>query len=124
MLLFLCISNGTAVLYRISVFLGIICLSILRSMSEYLKLSKKRLMGGWVKKVKGFKNNSFLPAGVAQLVGHHPQSERSLVWSLARTHAWIAGQIPSWGRARGNQSAFLPHIDVSPPCFLPPFPSL
>ena len=38
----------------------------------------------------------------------------SLVWFLVRTHAWVAGQVPSMGHKRQ------PHIDVS----LPPFLSL
>ena len=38
-----------------------------------------------------------------------------------RAPAWIAGQVPSWGRARGNQLASLSHIDVSLPLFLSPF---
>ena len=49
---------------------------------------------------------------------------------------WLAGSIPSQGtslgcrlgpqlgRARGNQSMDLLHIDVSLPLFLPPFPFL
>ena len=40
-----------------------------------------------------------------------------------RAHAWVAGQVPSWGRVRGSQSLYLLHIDVSLPLFLPPFPS-
>ena len=37
----------------------------------------------------------------------------------ARAHAWVAGQVSSWGRARGNQSMFLSNINVSPAPFLP-----
>ena len=35
-----------------------------------------------------------------------------------RAHAWVAGQVPSRGRVRGN------HTDVSLPLFLLPFPFL
>ena len=30
------------------------------------------------------------------------QTERSLVRFPVRAHAWIVGQIPSWGRVKGN----------------------
>ena len=50
-------------------------------------------------------------------------------WKVAgsicsRAHAWVAAQVPSWGPARGSQSMYLSHIDISLPLFLPPFPSL
>ena len=50
--------------------------------------------------------------------------ERSLVWFRVRAHAWLSGQVPSWGHVRGNQLMYLLHIDVFLPLFLPPFPSL
>ena len=34
-----------------------------------------------------------------------------------RAHAWVLGQCPSWGHARGKQSVYLSHSDRSP--FLP-----
>ena len=37
-------------------------------------------------------------------------------------HAWVAGQVPNWGRARGNRSMYLSHTDVSFPSSLPLFP--
>ena len=40
---------------------------------------------------------------------------------LVRAHAWVAGQVPRWGHARGNQSVYLTH-DLSLPLFLPPSP--
>ena len=43
----------------------------------------------------------------------------SLVQYPGRAHAWVAGQVPSMG-AHQRQ----PHIDVSLPLFLLPFPSL
>ena len=52
------------------------------------------------------------------------QNRRSLVQFQVRAHTWVAGLVPSWGRARGNQLIHLSHIDVSLPLFLPPFPSL
>ena len=33
-----------------------------------------------------------------------------------RAHAWVAGQVPCWGRARGNHTLMF--------LSLPPFPSL
>ena len=41
-----------------------------------------------------------------------------------RVHAWVVGQVPTWGRARGSRSMYLSHISVSLPPFLPSFPSL
>ena len=29
-------------------------------------------------------------------------TKRLLVWFPVRAHAWVVGQVPSWGRARGN----------------------
>ena len=48
--------------------------------------------------------------------------ERLLVWFPVRAHAWIAGQVPSWGSERGNYPLFLCTSCFSP--FLLPFPSL
>ena len=52
------------------------------------------------------------------------QTEGSPVLFPIGAHAWVAGQVPSWGCVRGNQLMFLSHTDVSLPLFLPPFPSL
>ena len=38
------------------------------------------------------------------------QTERSLVQFPVRALAWVVGQAPSWGRARGNPLMFLLHI--------------
>ena len=32
----------------------------------------------------------------------HLLTKRSLVWFPIRAHAWVAGQVPSWGSGRGN----------------------
>ena len=40
-------------------------------------------------------------------------TEMSLVGFLVRAHAWVAGQVPNWGRARGNWSTCHSHINVS-----------
>ena len=47
------------------------------------------------------------------------QTEGSPVRFLVRAHAWVAGQVPSWGRARDNWLMYLSLIDVSLPLFLP-----
>ena len=47
------------------------------------------------------------------------RTKGSLIQFPVRAHAWIAGQVPS-----GGPHDRQPHIDVSPPLFLPPFPSL
>ena len=43
------------------------------------------------------------------------QTERSLVRFPVKAWAWVAGQVPSWGHARGNRSMYLSHIDVTFP---------
>ena len=43
----------------------------------------------------------------------------SLVQFPVRAHAWVAGQVPSWGCVRGNQSIYLSHIVVSLPFSFP-----
>ena len=48
------------------------------------------------------------------------QTKTSLVQFQVKEHAWVVGQVPGWGRARGSQFIYLLHIDV----FLPPFLSL
>ena len=48
------------------------------------------------------------------------QTKRLLVQIQVRTHAWVAGQVPSRGRVKDNLLLYLSHIDVS----LPVSPSL
>ena len=43
------------------------------------------------------------------------RTEGLLVQFPVREHAWVTGQVLSWGRARGNPLMFLLHIDVSFP---------
>ena len=40
-------------------------------------------------------------------LGVIPRTERSLVRLPVRARAWVVGQVPSWGRVRGNQLMFL-----------------
>ena len=49
-----------------------------------------------------------------------PPMKRKVTGSILRAHDEVAGQVPSWGRARGNRSVNLSLIDVS--LFLPLFP--
>ena len=56
-----------------------------------------------------------------------PDQRGSVGWLLScrkvtRALAWVAGQVPGWGPARGNWSMFCSHIDIYPPLFLPPYP--
>ena len=39
-------------------------------------------------------------------------------------HAWLTGQVPGRGPARGSKSMFLSHINISFPLFVSPFPSV
>ena len=41
------------------------------------------------------------------------RTERSLVRSPVRAHAWVSGWVPRGGHVRNNQSMYLLHIDVS-----------
>ena len=50
-------------------------------------------------------------------LGIIPQTERLLVWFLVRGHAWVACQVPSWGREKASQSMF-PSLPPSLPCSL------
>ena len=43
------------------------------------------------------------------------QTKRSLVWFPVGAHAWVVGQVLSWGHVRGNQSKYLSHINASLP---------
>ena len=43
-------------------------------------------------------------AGVAQWVEHQPTNQVSLVQFPVRAHAWVAGQVPSWGCVKGNHT--------------------
>ena len=69
-----------------------------------LSIKKKKINHPWLVWISG------LSAGL--------WTKRLLVQFPVRAHAWGAGQVPSWGHARGNQWMYLSHIDVS----LPPFP--
>ena len=46
------------------------------------------------------------------------QTKGSLVGFPIQTHAWDAGQVPSWGHARGNHTLMVLSL------FLSPLPSL
>ena len=52
------------------------------------------------------------------------QTERSPVRFPVRTHAWVAGQVPSWEYVRVNRWMHLSHTDVPLPLLLLPFPPL
>ena len=58
-------------------------------------------------------------AGVAQWIEPQPANQRVAGSIRVRAHAWVVGQVP-WCRACKRQ----PHIHVSLPLFLPPFPSV
>ena len=65
-----------------------------------------------------------LPAGVAQCVKHRPDNQKVARWFLVRARAWVAGLVPSWGCARGDQAMFFSYVDISLLHFLLPVPSL
>ena len=59
-------------------------------------------------------------AGVTQWIEGPPASRKVAGSILDRSRAWVAGQVPSWGHATGDQ-LFLSHISVSL-SFSLPFP--
>ena len=58
-------------------------------------------------------------SGVAQWIEHGLQTKGSPVWFPVRAHAWVAGQVPNRGCARGNHTLMF----LSPPLSFS-FPSL
>ena len=46
---------------------------------------------------------------------------RSQVWFPVRAHAWVLGQVPNLGRARGNQLIYLSCVHWCFSAFLSPF---
>ena len=42
-------------------------------------------------------------AGVAQWIECQPVNQEIAGSIPVRAHAWVVGQVPSWGHARGNQ---------------------
>ena len=71
-------------------------------------------------------SSSFKPGhavtGVAQWIEWQPANPKVASSIPGGAHAWVTGQVPIWGCARGNQSMYFSHIDISLPPFLPPFP--
>ena len=65
-------------------------------------------------------------AGVVQWIECRPTNQKvtSSIPGQVRAHAWVLGQAPGWGHARGNRSTYLSHTAVSLPPFLPLFLSL
>ena len=53
-------------------------------------------------------------AGVAQWIECQPMNQGSPVRFPVRPHAWVAGQAPSRGRARGNHTFMSPSLPPSP----------
>ena len=60
-------------------------------------------------------------ASMAHWVEHGPANWEVTGSIAGGAHAWVAGQVPGWGHARGRQSMFLLHVDVSLP-LSPPSP--
>ena len=58
------------------------------------------------------KNRNSALSGVAQWVGHCPANRKVTGSIPVRAHAWVLGQVPSWGHARVNQQVFHSHINV------------
>ena len=60
-------------------------------------------------------------AGGAQWIERRPADQTVAGSFPVRAQAWDCGQVPSWGRVRGNQSTFLSHKRwFSPSLSLPP----
>ena len=57
-------------------------------------------------------------AGVAQWIEHWLVNQRVTGSFAVRTHAWVAGQVPSWGYVRGNHTLMFLSLSFSLPAFL------
>ena len=56
-------------------------------------------------------------AGLAQCIEHGPENQKgSLFWFPVQAHAFVVGQLPSRGHARGDHTLMFPS--------LPPLPSV
>ena len=78
------------------------------------------MVGGWVKKVRRLRSTNWALAGVAQWVECWPGNQGSPVGFPVRTHAWVVGQVPSWGLSRGNdqrisRTSMLPSVPFTLP---------
>ena len=64
-----------------------------------------------------FFNLKFSRLGLAQCAGHCPVNRKVAGYRFqVRAHTWVVGQVPSWGRVRGNRliSIYLPFFFPSP----------
>ena len=68
--------------------------------------------------IENWKDVFLALAGGAQWTEYRPEKPGVTGLIPVRAHAWVAGQVPSGGHAKRQ-----PHIDVSLPLFLHPFPS-
>ena len=57
-------------------------------------------------------------ADVVQWTEHQPVNQRRQSNSQSRAHAWVAGQVPSCGRARGNHTLMFLSLSPSHPLSL------
>ena len=65
--------------------------------------------------VQGMKNREAALGDMAQWSEYQPENQRSLVQFPVRAHAWVAGQVPSRGHARGYQTLILLSLSFSLP---------
>ena len=54
-------------------------------------------------------------ASIAQWIEHGLQTKGSPVQFPVRAHAWVVGQVPSKGRARGTHTLIFPSLSPSFP---------
>ena len=57
-------------------------------------------------------------AGVAQWNERRPANQRVAIRFPVRAHAWVAGQVPSKGRTRGNHTLMFLSVSLSFPSCL------
>ena len=68
--------------------------------------------------------NSFALAGVAQWIEHQPANGKATSWLPGQGACLGCGPGSPTGGVREATDPCMPHIGVSLPLFLPPFPSL
>ena len=49
-----------------------------------------------------FQKKQWAVAGVSQWTEHWPMNRKVTGLIPSQAHAWVAGQVPTWGHSRGN----------------------
>ena len=83
-----------------------------------LSLSNKKIENKKLSSSCVLKRTDLALAGVAQWIEYQPVNKESLTPVPVRAHAWVAGQVPSWGHVGGNHTLMFPFLFPSLPLCL------